>query len=159
MGGFEDAYKTPLSVIVIDDMERLMDYVQIGPRFSNTILQAFFSLLKKVPPKAKSGTRVDGRILIIGTTSNKMFMQESELISAFSVALSVPNLCTPEHFKMVLRSLPGFQSPVVEEVANEMLGKGLGIRKLLLVAEMAVQRQNPVTKDIFFECLQHVGCD
>ena len=30
-------------------------------------------------------------------------------------------------------------------------------RRLLLVAEMAVQQQNPVTKEVFADCLQHVG--
>ncbi len=36
---FEDAYKSPLSVVILDDVERLLEYVAIGPRFSNTILQ------------------------------------------------------------------------------------------------------------------------
>lgn len=36
---FEDAYRSPLSVIIIDDIERLIEYVAIGPRFSNTVLQ------------------------------------------------------------------------------------------------------------------------
>jgi hypothetical protein len=36
---FEDAYRSPLSVIILDDIERLLEYVPIGPRFSNTILQ------------------------------------------------------------------------------------------------------------------------
>jgi len=59
--------------------------------------------------------------------------------------------------KVVLNDRPSFSPSVVEEVANEMLGKGLGIQRLLLIAEMAVQRQKPVTKDIFMECLKHVG--
>ena len=29
---FEDAYKSVLSVVVIDDIERLLDYVPIGQR-------------------------------------------------------------------------------------------------------------------------------
>lgn len=153
---FEDAYKTPLSVIVIDDLERLMDYVRIGPRFSNVVLQALFSLLKKAPPKAEHDRRAVGRLLVIGTTADKEFLQDSELFAAFNVALNVPKLSTPEQFKTVLKDLPGFSPAIVEEVANEMLGKGLGIQRLLLVAEMAVQRQNPVTKEIFLECLGHV---
>jgi vesicle-fusing ATPase len=154
---FEEAYKTPLSIIVLDDIERLMDYVRIGPRFSNTILQAFFSLLKRPPPKAQGGTRVPGRLLVIGTTSDKDFLQDSELYSAFSVALTVPKLSTPEELTFVLSPLPGFTPAVVEQVTTEMLGKAVGIQRLLLVAEMAVQRQNPITKEIFFECLQHVS--
>lgn len=154
---FEDAYKTPLSVIVLDDLERMMDYVRIGPRFSNVILQALFSLLKKPPPKAKGGVREVGRLLVIGTTSDKEFLQDSELFQAFNVALTVPRLSMPEQFIIILKTLPGFTPAVAEQVATEMLGKALGIQRLLLVAEMAVQRQNPVTKEIFLECLQHVG--
>lgn len=35
---FNDAYKSPLSCIMIDNLERLIEYVDIGPRFSNAIL-------------------------------------------------------------------------------------------------------------------------
>ena len=31
--------QSPLSVIVLDDIERLLEYVGIGPRFSNSLLQ------------------------------------------------------------------------------------------------------------------------
>jgi hypothetical protein len=48
---FEDAYKSTHSVIVIDDLERLLDYVPMGSRFSNVVLQALLVLLKKRPPK------------------------------------------------------------------------------------------------------------
>jgi hypothetical protein len=36
---FEDAYKSPISIIILDDIERLLEYVAIGPRFSNAVLQ------------------------------------------------------------------------------------------------------------------------
>jgi vesicle-fusing ATPase len=48
---FRDAYKSPLSVIVIDNIEMLLDWVAIGPRFSNTVLVALKVLLAKEPPK------------------------------------------------------------------------------------------------------------
>jgi vesicle-fusing ATPase len=35
---FDDAYKSPLSCIVIDNIERLFEYIHLGPRFSNSIL-------------------------------------------------------------------------------------------------------------------------
>jgi vesicle-fusing ATPase len=35
---FNDAYKSPMSCIVIDNIERIIEYVDIGPRFSNNIL-------------------------------------------------------------------------------------------------------------------------
>ncbi|XP_019799983.1 vesicle-fusing ATPase isoform X4 [Tursiops truncatus] len=50
---FDDAYKSQLSCVVVDDIERLLDYVPIGPRFSNLVLQALLVLLKKAPPQEK----------------------------------------------------------------------------------------------------------
>lgn len=47
---FEDAYKSPLSMIVLDDIERLLEFIHIGPRFSNAVLQALLVLIKKMPP-------------------------------------------------------------------------------------------------------------
>lgn len=148
---FDDAYKTELAVIVLDDIERLLDYVRIGPRFSNHVLQALFSLIKKVP------TKQNRRLLVIGTTSDKEFLQDAELFQAFNVSLSIPKLSAPDHFKKVLKDLDGFQPAVVDEIATAMLGKSLGIQRFLTVAEMAVQRQKPVTKAVFEDCLKSAG--
>ena len=46
---FEDAYKSELSLIILDDIERLIEFIHIGPRFSNAILQALMVLIKKKP--------------------------------------------------------------------------------------------------------------
>ena len=35
---FNDAYKSQLSLIVLDDFERLIEFMHIGPRFSNVVL-------------------------------------------------------------------------------------------------------------------------
>ena len=35
---FEDAYKSELSLIILDDIERLIEFIHIGPRFSNVLL-------------------------------------------------------------------------------------------------------------------------
>ena len=43
---FHDAAKSPLSAIFLDDLERLIEYVAVGPRFSNVILQTLLTLLK-----------------------------------------------------------------------------------------------------------------
>ena len=50
---FDDAYKSSLSCVILDDIERLLDYVPIGPRFSNLVLQALLVLLKKLPPPVR----------------------------------------------------------------------------------------------------------
>ena len=60
---FSDAYKSPLSIIFVDDIERIIDYSPIGPRFSNTIVQTLLILLKKIPPVPER------RLMVIATTS------------------------------------------------------------------------------------------
>lgn len=65
---FEDAYKSPLSLIVLDDIERLIEFIHIGPRFSNSILQTLLVLIKKKPPNP------DRKLMIIGTTSMKSIL-------------------------------------------------------------------------------------
>ena len=51
--------QSPLSMVVLDDIERLLEFVAIGPRFSNAILQTLLVLLKKQPPKVLSASPVD----------------------------------------------------------------------------------------------------
>ena len=48
---FSDASKSVLSLIVVYNIERLLEYVPIGPRFSNYILQTLLVLFRKNPPK------------------------------------------------------------------------------------------------------------
>lgn len=59
---FEDAHKSSLSMIILDEIERLLEYVPIGPRFSNSILQNLLVLLKKRPPEGR-------KLLVVATTS------------------------------------------------------------------------------------------
>jgi len=83
---FDDAYKSPLSLIVLDDIERLIEFIHIGPRFSNSVLQALLVLIKKRPPNANR------KLMIIGTTSMKNILQELEVVDCFNVCLNMPSL-------------------------------------------------------------------
>jgi vesicle-fusing ATPase len=47
---FSDAYKSPQNIVVVDNIERIIEWVPIGPRFSNPVLQALMVLLTKQPP-------------------------------------------------------------------------------------------------------------
>ena len=49
-------------MIVLDDIERLLEYVAIGPRFSNVVLQALLILLRRARRRGR-------KLLVIGTTS------------------------------------------------------------------------------------------
>ena len=70
---FEDAYRSPLSCIVLDNIERLIEFIDIGPRFSNPLLQAILVLVKKIPPKEKH------RLLVVGTTSSAKVLRDLEI--------------------------------------------------------------------------------
>lgn len=61
---FDDAYRSQLSCILVDNIERLLDYGSIGPRYSNLTLQALLVLLKKQPPRGK-------KLLVVCTTSRR----------------------------------------------------------------------------------------
>merc|ERR1711953_1623568 len=102
-----------LSVVVLDDIERIMDYVRIGPRFSNAMLQVLFAILKKQPPKQGR------RILIIATTSDLAFLEDAELSRAFNVKLQIPVLSKTEEFKNVLGKLPHFPPDTVQDICSK----------------------------------------
>ncbi|KAL3141041.1 hypothetical protein ABBQ32_005552 [Trebouxia sp. C0010 RCD-2024] len=97
---FDDAYRSVLSIIILDDIERLLEYVAIGPRFSNGILQTLLVLLKKQPPKGR-------KLLVIGTTSNAAVMEDMEVTTTFNVVLHVPKLKEME-ITAVLKAINAF---------------------------------------------------
>jgi vesicle-fusing ATPase len=150
---FMDSYKSPLSIIFIDDIERIIDYVPIGPRFSNTVLQTLLILLKKIPPD-------DGRkLMVIGTTSCPELLEDLGLVSAFDVTQTVPLLEEPKDVAEVLRVAAHMDEKAARSIAKALHNKSIGIKKLLMIAEMAKQGSEggKVDVNIFMECLHTVG--
>ncbi|XP_051795451.1 vesicle-fusing ATPase-like isoform X2 [Acanthochromis polyacanthus] len=149
---FEDAYKSQLSCVVVDDIERLLDYVPIGPRFSNLVLQALLVLLKKPPPKGR-------KLLIIGTTSRKDVLQEMEMLDAFSTTIHIPNISRGEQLVEALELLGSFQENERSKIAKAVKGQSLwiGIKKLLMLIEMAVQMDPDYRVSKFLSLLKDEG--
>lgn len=77
---FDDAYRSQLSCIVVDNVERLLDYGPIGPRYSNLTLQALLVLLKKQPPKGR-------KLLILCTSSRRLVVHR--LLEIFEITLKI----------------------------------------------------------------------
>lgn len=50
---FRDAYKSKLSVVLLDSIEELIDWVPVGPRFLNSMTSALKVLLGSGPPKVR----------------------------------------------------------------------------------------------------------
>ncbi|KAF9932263.1 transport between ER and Golgi ATPase protein [Modicella reniformis] len=136
---FQDSYKSPLSVIVMDDVERLLDYTPIGSRFSNTVLQAIAVLLKKQPPKGR-------RLLVLTTTTRRHVLEEMDLMDSFSSELYVENLRTLEEVNTVVKSVTLFKTDDDRRTAMATLAKSgiegklsVSITRLLMTIEKARQ--------------------
>jgi len=130
---FDDAYKFSHSLIIIDDIERILEYARIGPRFSNAIMQTLLVYCKTVPPKGK-------KLLIIGTTSQPSILKELDMNDVFTAELKVPNIKTEHELINVLKDLDFLNELQIKKVIDT-LGNNIdiGIKKLLLIAEMAKQ--------------------
>lgn len=105
---FDDAYKSPLSCLIIDDIERLIDYSPVGSRYSNLVLQALLVLLKKQPPKGKN-------LLVLCTTSEKDILEQLKLPAVFTKRIHCSLLTKPEHVMTVLSEICNKKDPVFNE--------------------------------------------
>lgn len=155
---FEDAYKSQLSIIILDDIERLLEYVAIGPRFSNLISQTLLVLIKRLPPKGKN-------MLVIGTTSEVDFLNSVGISNAFSITYHIPTLKTDDA-KKVLEQLNVFAKED-EDAAAEALND-MPIKKVYMLIEMAAQGERggsaeaiysgkeKIKIEHFYDCLQDV---
>jgi vesicle-fusing ATPase len=66
---FTDAYKSPQNIVVVDNIERIIEWVPIGPRFSNPVLQALMVLLTKQPPSVSYCSQASWNIQVNCTTA------------------------------------------------------------------------------------------
>jgi vesicle-fusing ATPase len=133
---FDDAYKSPLSVVLIDNIERIVEWVPIGPRFSNAVLQALMVLLGKEPPKGR-------RLLVLATTGERSVLQQLDLFTVFDADIAVPNVSGYGELKHIVEQSGVFKEPerAIAEL-REMTGSesvGVGIKKILLGIETAKQ--------------------
>ncbi|XP_043688342.1 vesicle-fusing ATPase [Telopea speciosissima] len=144
---FEDAYKSPLSIIILDDIERLLEYVAIGPRFSNLICQTLLVLLKRPPPKGKN-------MLVIGTTSEVDFLDSVGFCDAFSVTYNVPTLKTGDA-KKVLEQLNVFAPHDIDAAAEAL--NDMPIKKVYMIIEMAAQGERGGAAEAIYSGKEKIG--
>ncbi|KAG6866108.1 hypothetical protein C0991_008415 [Blastosporella zonata] len=149
---FADSYKSPLSVVVVDNIERLIDWTPMGARFSNAVLQTLLVLLGRRPPKGR-------RLLIIATSSQRPILTDIGFSETFDSELRVPPISNLSALEHVLRDVELFASSDERRQAINMLheaGLGdsdglsskfqIGIKKLLSIVEMARQEPDDVAQ-------------
>lgn len=116
---FYNSYKSPEAIIILDNIERLIEYIDIGPRFSNTLVQTLATLITNVPRTTK--------VLIIGTTSNLDILRRTGLAQLFTHTFNLPNVPSTDFPKFMesQSNLPNFSK----------FTEGLPIKDLLLLID------------------------
>lgn len=129
---FEDAYKVPEALIILDGLEMIVQYNSIQ-RFNSTILQIIVPLLK----------RGSGKIIVLATTSDFMGMKDIRLAECFDSKVYVGPLMSSDITEVVARwkDLHKIDVPDVADlhVVKERLSSNvsIGIKQLLLSLEFA----------------------
>ena len=135
---FMDAYKSQMSIIVLDNIERLVDWVPIGPRFSNTVLQTVMVLLRKQPPNGR-------RLLVIATSTERRVLQDLDILNSFDSDLPVNNVRTFQELQYIMGESGAFSGSDSERALNEIASRiqeselNIGVKKVLLSIETAKQ--------------------
>lgn len=131
---FEDAYKSPASCIILDDLERLIDFSQLGGRYSNTLLQALLVLIKRPPPEGK-------KLLVAGTTAQYDIMDSLELGACFSVKLHLPNVPVSAIPKVCEGLGLAFASQQDMDSCLSLMLHDIPMKQLMLLLEMASEQK------------------
>ncbi|CEL07496.1 hypothetical protein ASPCAL10653 [Aspergillus calidoustus] len=150
---FNDAYKSQRSVVIVDDIESIIDYVSTGPRFSNSVLQTLRVLFKKHPPKNR-------RILVLATTSERALMKQLNIYNSFNSDIRVPNVTHHQELKLVMEKSGIFTEDNIREALGriddmtEDTATGVGVKKIFDGIEEA--KRNPhAPVDQFVRVINH----
>lgn len=129
---FDDSYKSNMSVIVLDDIERLIEFSQGDMRYNNTLLQTLMILIKTKPPEGR-------KLIVIGTTSMLESLCSFEITKLFTYKIIVPLVPADGLSLISLGINVMWRSKVEEEHAKECLPKsGISIMDLITLIEMSV---------------------
>ncbi|GMF75987.1 unnamed protein product [Aspergillus oryzae] len=148
---FDDAYKSRTSVVVVDNIERIIDWVPIGPRFSNTVLQTLMVFLRKQPTKER-------RLLVLATTTQRAVLKQLDVYNSFNSDIMVPNVMTCAELEYIMKQSETFNDQEIAQVLGAIGGIdqadkapqekviGVGVKKVLLGIETARQDADKVER-------------
>lgn len=138
---FEDAYRSPLSIIVIDGIERLISYSSLGLRFSNDVLQIFLTYLNRDPPSSSSSS-AGCKLLVLVTSANPTAIKNLELMDSFRLVIGCPMIEDVKHMEKIMDLLDfkmaGSEVVKLATILN-LASAPLGIKNFLLMIDMVRQ--------------------
>jgi vesicle-fusing ATPase len=132
---FTESYKSKYSIIIMDDIERIIGYTRVGPRFDVNILQTLMIMIKKPPTNECS-------LFIIATTSVSNSLEEVGLVQVFNVTQHISQLQPGDEIRLVLEHVSensGDYSITKKEIENiaKTIIEPIGIKQLLDTLNMA----------------------
>jgi len=133
---FTDAYKSPLNVLVLDNIELLVDWVPVGPRFSAAVLSAIKGLIENKPPKGRP-------LLVLATTSERTVLQQLQL--NFKAQIAVPNVQTQQELAHIMQESGQFGDGDIQRAMSDIESTtqgqriNVGVQQVLLCIERAMQ--------------------
>lgn len=145
---FNDAYKSRTSVVVVDNIERIIDWVPVGPRFSNSVLQTLMVFLQKQPTAGR-------RMLVLATTTSRAVLKQLDMYNVFNSDIKVPSVTKREELSFLLAQSEAFDEGEIEQVLDgigSITAPGdlisVGVKKVLLGIETAKQDPDRVGRII-----------
>lgn len=132
---FEEAYRSPLSLIVLDDIENLLGFrANVVPeRYADAVLSVLIESLKKLPPPGH-------RLFVIGTTSNARMIRTLGLDKYFQIKTELAPL-DADAVRRVLAAFGAQRGIDCGEVADALAGdaahQGVPIKDLLFCLHVA----------------------
>ncbi|KAH9259939.1 hypothetical protein BASA81_001699 [Batrachochytrium salamandrivorans] len=145
---FDEAYKSEKSLILLEDLERLVDYSKVGPRFSNQVLQTLLILIRKPPPKKGR------KLFVIGTSSVRDTMDNLEISSVFNMVLNAPQVANSNEVLTVLRAIAPTNPEAVLSRIAQVCPTPISVKRLMLALEMAMRNGDGIEESKFIEFLQ-----
>lgn len=140
---FTDAYKSPLSMLILDDLEEMIEWNPIGPRMSNMMVQVLRTLMKALPPRGH-------RLLILATTSVRSVLQQLDMMKAFNAEVAIPAIKSLQELGRVLGESGMFESQDLNAIVNNVGSitgtdkVNVGVKTVLTLASTARKAPDPV---------------
>ncbi|KAL5969499.1 Vesicle-fusing ATPase 1 [Taenia solium] len=140
---FDDAAKSPMSVVIVDNIEGLIEYNPVGPRFSNYMVQALKDLVSQPLPSGR-------KMLVLATTSMREAMEEQQLTRAFAWHLHVGMMSTPEHILSALEEDQRFAPQECRAIEQNLIHRKqtdpsfnlcVGIKHLIDLLDLVTQME------------------
>ncbi|KAK4322272.1 hypothetical protein Pmani_006971 [Petrolisthes manimaculis] len=152
---FDDAYRSEMSCIFMNDLEHLIGYSPIGPRYQSLVLDAMYSLLSTSPPQGR-------KLLIICSSKRRTVLEELGLLSAFTAVIRVPYVAHAQDIKLVLEESSNLSPSEIEGITNHISNGRVfvGVKKLLgLIDSIRVMKDANSQKKIaaFVNLLEDEG--